>query len=722
MIRRYTLALILAVAFTVGGCANYIKKGDKAMLAGRAADALKYYQKALDKKSALGSDPEFMGKMKVAGSRASYMQGRSLARAKKWDAAIEQLNKALEIDPEFSDAKIRLAKVKKEASTDFHTKALAAADQGKLDEAKQHIKRAVELDNTNTDARDASDSANNIANARLTTANTLYEEALQSTARKHWGQAGGTLAAALQANSNHIPAHVLQYQCKAKINEADGIFNQGVTLLGQKRLDKSIAKFDAAIGVWPSHPNATTKLNNAKALRKRAEDLYNQAVKLADDKKWDQAVAIAKMGVDIYPYHGQSPALLAKAKQHAAAAHYEVANGLLDKSRFDDAEKEYRRALQYQPDMLAAKDGVALVNSKRGDKEVQAGNWGSALLWYIEAQDYSTSQKYKNSYARAHAAVTQRIGFNLLVKINPPQENPSITVQELNAKLSPALGKRKTGYISFGAQKAADYEISITPKLITINTAITGTENKLHAYKIEQQAANPEIQRLETLIRDARRDLERAEDNRYRRCTHCRGTGRVTSNNQQVACSRCNGTGRVIAISDHEINRKRRHVRDLRNELRNTPATVIVLVPAQWKYILKGYHKTGELGGHMAIKDAAGKSVGAFTLKSSSNYTDTTIEGANPAIGLEQNPLSLPDDATIRSRMIEKIADVAAEKMISEVVKARIAATGTDRDKLTQAGKTAEALEKKVDILLLAEAFDAAAAQKSLKQLQSSRR
>ncbi len=719
MVRRYTLALLLAAAFTVGGCANYVKKGDKAMQAGNAIEALKYYQKALDKKPELMDDPEFQGKMKLAGSRAAYMEGRNFANAKNWDAAIEQLNKAIQIDPTFEDAKTRLATVKKDASADFHARAIKSADAGKLDEAKQFVKRAVELDTANTDARDASDSINNVDSARLIDANGFYKTALEQTAQKHWEQADGTLTAAIKASPNHIPARVLKYECQGNMNKANALFNEGDQLLSQKQLDQSIAKFTAAMDIWPYHPNATNKLADAKALRSRAEDLYQQAVKLAEDKDWDQAAAIAKLSVDIFPYHSDSPALLARANQHAAAAHYEAGNGLLDKGKFDDAEKEYRRALQYQPDMLAAKEGIAMVDGGRGDKEAQAGNWGSALLWYIEAQEYSTNQKYKDAYARAHDAVVKRISFNLLVKINQPTETPSVTTQELSAKLTPALAKRKSDYITIGAQKAVDYEVSLVSKTIKIDTTITGSEEKLYDYKIDQTVPNPEVARLETLIRDARRDLEYAENHRYERCSHCNGTGRFSRDSD---CTWCDGTGRVEVVSDRDLRDKRQYIRDLRDQLQNTPATVVVQEPAQWKYILKSFRKTGELGGLLTVRDAAGKSLGDFDLKSASENTDTTIEGANPNIGLAEKPLSLPDDATVRDQLVEKLADAAAQTMLVQAVKARTDAIKAEADKLTQAGKTAEALEKKVDMLLLAEMFDAAAVQTALKQLQGSRK
>ncbi|MHC4716744.1 MAG: hypothetical protein ACYS5V_07235, partial [Planctomycetota bacterium] len=80
---------------------------------------------------------------------------------------------------------------------------------------------------------------------------------------------------------------------------------------------------------------------------------------------------------------------------------------------------------------------------------------------------------------------------------------------------------------------------------------------------------------------------------------------------------------------------------------------------------------------------------------------DATIDGANPAIGLPEDPLDLPDDTAVRASLLRAAAGQIALQVVPAVVADRIDLTRRRAEQLRRRGKTLEAAEARMDLIHL---------------------
>ena len=84
---------------------------------------------------------------------------------------------------------------------------------------------------------------------------------------------------------------------------------------------------------------------------------------------------------------------------------------------------------------------------------------------------------------------------------------------------------------------------------------------------------------------------------------------------------------------------------------------------------------------------------------------DTTLQ-PNPAIGVPENPLSLPSPDDMRRQAINEIVSQAAGKLLDAAIRARAANLQSQADSLRQAGNADQAIELDVTAALIGEAID----------------
>lgn len=182
-----------------------------------------------------------------------------------------------------------------------------------------------------------------------------------------------------------------------------------------------------------------------------------------------------------------------------------------------------------------------------------------------------------------------------------------------------------------------------------------------------------------------------------RPCTQCGGK-------KVASCLSCRGTGRSGRVSESELRRRERDVFAIEARLRRAPHVVTQAFPAAWRYLVHYYEKTGGAEVDLQLRDvAANTTVKTDTLTAKTRYDDTTVQNANPAIGLPEDPLELPDDGGVHRWLIDASADEAAARLVAALVEARAAALKSQAEALARQGRELAAVEAQVSYALTIE-------------------
>lgn len=194
----------------------------------------------------------------------------------------------------------------------------------------------------------------------------------------------------------------------------------------------------------------------------------------------------------------------------------------------------------------------------------------------------------------------------------------------------------------------------------------------------------------------------------YRNCTHCGASGRsacpacrglghgrcgTCANSARtpgrVTCPHCRGRGRATTITQRDLDRRRDCITDLEWKLRRAPDRVTRGFAAEWRYVLCTHTKSGSMDASVSIATGLpGRTGWSFTVRDTVSSDDTTIENANPDIGLYADSLDLPSDRTVCGRLVSSVSHQAARRVLAGAVGAEIsharervrkAAAGNDR-------------------------------------------
>jgi tetratricopeptide (TPR) repeat protein len=546
------IALLFLIGTVLTGCTakKLIKRGDASMLANRPAEAARYYREALEHDSDLVEKADFVAKFKRARSQAAYKEGKSLANQGLWEQAAVKFSESLEIDPEFAQAERSLAKAKKEASKQCHKRALEYADQGKLNQAIIELKRALEFDPDNLDAKNAIDSVSSARKDRQNKTQILYDSALALQGQKKWMRSSEALRAVVRLNPNHLPSRTNLHRSDEVLRQARAKYHAGSRLANEGRLDEAIAALKESLDIWPYFDEASGALARTQARRDESERLYTDAARLAKQRRWDDAIRQADAALKIYPFHRPAGDVRVESKRSAAAEHCEAGNRLLTGNNLAEAEKEFQRSLGYVPFMVPAREGLARADCIRGVADQEKGQWGSALLWYTEANNHISKPEYLSKITVARSRVLSRISFGIGVNAANAGVWQDAESSALRSRVFAGVSARKPQFLRLESAKniakPPSYTVTVNLEDLSVRGGLVRSENRTHHYTTYREIPNPEIPRLSLLLQIARRDLARLmrDFNRQRRtsgrfvCQTCRGTGKER-------CTKCRGTGKV---------------------------------------------------------------------------------------------------------------------------------------------------------------------------------
>ena len=271
---------------------------------------------------------------------------------------------------------------------------------------------------------------------------------------------------------------------------------------------------------------------------------------------------------------------------------------------------------------------------------------------------------------------------------------------------------------------AGSFAVNVRLLQLSISEGRTRSEGRTHVYEVVQDIPNPEIPRLEVLIRTARERLIHLRREYDRHCRHCRGRGRMGRRKNAngpagVVCRHCKGTGRASKVSQDDIRRAKRRLEALRHQLATEPAMVTLTTSAEWAYTVHTYEKTGVLSADVRCLSPAGGVIDRADIRKRYHAKDDAIDGANPAVGLRPDPLVLPSDRIVADSLIDAAAAEAAGRILSVTVDARVRLAESRAAALDKAGKPADALEARVDLVHLLRAHNPKVADALLKQLRA---
>ena len=776
--RRLMLMLCLTAGGVVwGGCepTELIRQGDQSMRTGHPDLAVEYYRKALAEKPDLADKKKFAAKLNEAQSRSAYREGEQLAAGGQWEAAVEKFAESRQREPDFENAREAYAKAARQAARVRHERALKLADEGKLPEAIAELKGAVELDGDNADAVRALALATGGGKAYPGRAADLYDRGVALQEQKDWQQAGEVLQEAIGADPNHVQARVALHRGSEAMASANQACADGKDRLEGRRLDEAIRTLEGVRETWPACPGAAEALAAARTRRAKAEDLCTRARQQAERSDFTGAAASAAAALDVFPAHPGALEVLEKVRHQAAAERAKTGKEALDRGEVAAACAALRQAVRYEPESASARALLAAVCLRQAASAEQAGRWGNALLWYMEAIDNEAAPEAVNGMAAATRKIAERVAFRLALKVEGPAGEAEAT-EALRSALLVAMvaeGPDFVAVVPSAPGAPAAYAASVALRELTASEKLARTERKRHAFTIRREVPNPEIPRLAELLRAKQLELDllkrdfdrpclRCGGRGRRICPACRGRGSVRCDNcggqgtlrcrqcngsgrkadgsicarcrgvgtaqclrcggsgqmpcngcsqlgqrrGWLVCSACGGTGRGTSVSRWDIGTREKEAADLEARLTRAPAKVTQEVPAQWAYTLRHYEKTGTITADLDIARGA-ETMRTEQVRKQSTAKDTTIEGANPAIGLADDPLDLPDDAAVRGSLIRAAAGQIALDVLPAVIGDRIDKTRRQAEQLAREGKPLEAAEARMDLVHLLKAVRA---------------
>jgi tetratricopeptide (TPR) repeat protein len=767
----------------VGGCAvqKLLKQGDAALTAEKPISALDYYQKALSRKPELAQDAAFKAKVQRARYLAAYEQGRQLAERERWEEAMAKFDASLAINPGFAKASEARRQAAKRAAKARHRRALEYANEGKLNEAIEQLRRAGRLDPENNDVKDALDSVQEKKGAALRKAESLHAQAPPAMRQKRWLAAEGLLVRAIASNPNHLPARVKLHLCRTNLAAAREQFAAGRRLLDEKRLDRSIAALEGSLSIWPYHDAAREALAVAQEQRGRAEELYRQAKAHLGKSDWDRAIASAEASLGVFPYHGEARAVMQQAKRSAADELLAAGERLLAAGRLEQAEAAFRRCFTYIPNLAAAREGLARADGARAASAERSDRWGAALLWYLEARSHYSKYQYDDEVRRARKQMADRVAFALRLDVTDRRGAVSQTASDAGSAVLERLDAAAPAFVTLLTDRhrgQAPLRAAVTVGRPDIETRCVRRQGRTHSYTAYRDVPNPRIDTLKVLLADTRRRVRDLGAACARGCPHCHGRGFVTCaacarrtdvhvrvrvglrnrptrskapprrgathrkagegsatvaarrshepshcaachGTRRVRCRYCAGRGRGTPHLRQNLLRAEGRVRSLLSQLRCEPALVTESYTAYWSYTAVQYEKSASLELAVHVEDAAsGEALAAYSARSVTSDSDWTIDNANPAVGLSADPLELASDREMVDVLVASTAQKAAGHIL-EAALAEVAHRAARRaEALAADGNSDASLEAAVDQAILLESLRPSDADALLRNLR----
>lgn len=703
--------LVLALAVLVlTGCAaqKHLRKADSAMDDGNMRAALHHYERALSHRESLLEDDDFLEKLGFAQSRVAYEDAAGLRREGHYEAAARELHGALGIDPGYTAAHELLAIVNREAAAARYGLALASADRGHLDAARNHLVVAQQHDAVNEDVAMALGSLRVDALPATTAGLAQYREGLSLAGERRWDAAGGTYREAIGLNRNLLPARAALAESEAQLAESRRLSDSGAARIRESRISAAIPLLEQSIAVWPFNDPAQASLTQARAILAQADEQFAASVAAAEASDWDTAIAAADAGLVLDKAHARLRELRPQLSVRAATDYSQRAEAHIENGELEAARDAYLRALDYKHPHAPAQRGLAGVYHTWGSAHEQAGRPGAALLHYNRGQTYMATADIAQGRSRTLSAIRNTLGMSLSIEVQDTPRGLAVSADRLAGALSQSASRNlPTGFAIDAGQPRFTVVAEVAEA--SIREQRVGSTNRTHHYRVEELRPNAEYDRLVDCIHDLQREVDRLERDYH---------SHVGPNHGHHHHDPHTPENRHLNDLVERIDRKQSEIRRVNNQLRRTPRQVLVPIPYTYRYTLETHAKTGTLVIETVLMDnATGEAVEAFTDEASAEHRDTTIPAARPSIGLRDDPLLFPEDGAIANDMAGDVARTATARAIEAAViyeLDRVRAAGAEQ---LEAGDTEDALETEVAAAVLVGMVDSGASARVIARL-----
>ncbi|MEM9916148.1 MAG: hypothetical protein AAF911_14425 [Planctomycetota bacterium] len=203
--RRIPL-LVLLLTFTVFtgvGCAaqRHFDRGEAALLANDPVKARHHFSRALEHDPKLAQKPDFAEPYRVAQRDAAVVEGQQALRLRDPLRAIERFETALEHEPHWPAAADGLRQAHADAADASHRRALRAADDGRLDHAREALEDALHHLPTHAGATEALASL-----AASAVQPPTYAAGQQAVTDRQWDDALSAFRQSIATQPNFLPA------------------------------------------------------------------------------------------------------------------------------------------------------------------------------------------------------------------------------------------------------------------------------------------------------------------------------------------------------------------------------------------------------------------------------------------------------------------------------------------------------------------------------------
>lgn len=413
---------------------------------------------------------------------------------------------------------------------------------------------------------------------------------------------------------------------------------------------------ETALKHVPGHGRAAAALASLDAPAAAHPASYRQALENRAARAWDEALKNIRLTVSAHPDFLPARAALPDTLDDAARDHLARGRAALAEGRFNDAEATLLRVLDYRPEHPQLDPALGAVDLARGDADLAAGLPGAALVWYRQAQ------RRFDDHPDGHAArvgvrtATQTIYDRHRLDIHPvAQADGDDLADELTARVRDRLRQRDAAALRLGPAGEA---VPIAVGRLDLPAPAVRTERRRHAYDVEFDVPNPEIPRLKHELHEVERclwDLRSRESRLCARYEHLK-------HHDPHAAQRLYHELHRVRGDIHDAQRKQRR---LTRELRDAPAFVTEVRTEYWPYTVEHHTRTVRLTASATPADTP-------RVRADAELTDgdATVLDARPDLGLDEDPLQLETDATLRERLLDRAADRIAGALVDRRVAA----------------------------------------------------
>lgn len=453
------------------------------------------------------------------------------------------------------------------------------------------------------------------------------------------------------------------------------LFEQAGALIDEGRLARAIETLQHAQHYDPDNAAIRARLHDTLALsrerREQVEALLAQSDQAAAAGAWDEAVQHAQAAADLIPDDQTLTARVLEVRHRATDELIARGRVRMAQGELDDAAALLERAADFAPDDTPVRHALADVASSRARAAQAAGRHGAALAHYRAAAghhpDPAARSALVNLAAQARAALLE----------------PWVTDVHLHADdadLLRMLGDR-LDHTGRGLLRHADagLEIVLHDTHLDVDVQRISTRHATHSYTVIERHPNRRLDLLAAQLHHARADLHDLRRRHDIHCPHCHGAGYFVHKQWhkkkgkhvrvKQRCGACAGTGRLHHhLSDLRLRREASRVDSLQHQLAREPAFIEHRVPASWDYQVHTYRMTATMSTTLTLGDRD-----PTTLRETYTVTDTTSDGANPAIGLHDNPLHLPSDSDVRTTLHRKMSVQAGRLIVAVLLQNRLA-------------------------------------------------